>query len=117
MPTAQEELALVREELRVKQEELTQALASAGLRTPDATLLSPGAIPAAPVMQLRPPAIDRYSGDRSATLDFSLSIDRRLRATDQYSTMAGLEFAVGHFTGDAATWFRYLSARCPEVNS
>ena len=65
-------------------------------------------------MQLKPPVIDRYSGDRSATLDLSLSIDRRLRATGQYSTMAGLDDAVGQFTGDAATWFRFVmpAPRC-----
>ena len=118
---AEAQLATVKEELRLKQEELDQALdreqrwiATHPLGIPPN---QPGAIPAGPMMQLKPPAIEEYSGNRQRTLDFCLAVDTRLRATSQYKSLVGLEFAVGHFTDDAATWWRYLRDRHPEIDS
>lgn len=66
---------------------------------------------------LRPPPIERFSGDREESADFALAIDRRLQATGQMHSLTGLEFAVGHFQGYASTWWRYYALEHPEVNS
>ena len=58
---------------------------------------------------LRQPNIDKFSGDREKAADFVLAINGRLKATNQMDTFAGLEFAVGHFQGWAATWYRTWS--------
>ena len=66
---------------------------------------------------LRPPTIDRFNGEREKSANFIQAIDRRLAATGQLDTANGLEFAVGHFTGYAATWWRYYSERHSSVLS
>lgn len=75
----------------------------------------PGRLPV--TTTLRSPPIDRFSGDREKTANFLLAMDRRLASTGQEHTPNGLEFATGHFTGYAATWWRYFAPAHPEVTS
>ena len=75
----------------------------------------PGAL--AVSTQLRPPAIERFAGDREKSADFATAIDRRLKAVGQSTTFAGLEFVLGHFQGFAATWWRCFSEQHREIRS
>lgn len=67
--------------------------------------------------KLRPPSIPRFAGEREKSVDWMLAIDRRLAATGDTDTLAGLEFATGHFEDFAAVWWRYFSATKPAVGS
>ena len=83
------------------------AAASAAARAVLEAQASSGKLPV--TTQLRPPNIEKFDGTREKSADFALAVNRRLDATGQLDTKAGLEFAVGHFTGVAATWWRYWS--------
>ena len=65
--------------------------------------------------KLRPPNIPRFAGDREKALDWMLAIDRRLAASGDVHSLAGLEYATGHFDDFAAVWWRYLSSTHPEI--
>lgn len=66
---------------------------------------------------LRPPPIEKFSGEREKLDRFLLAMDRRLEAAGQLATMSGFEFAVGHFTDLAASWFEYFTTIKPDVRS
>ena len=70
-----------------------------------------------PPTQLRPPPIQKFGGNREQTMEFVQTMNRRLLAAEATATMAGLEFAVSHFTGYAAVWWRQFSTDHPDVLS
>ena len=78
-----------------------------GLSDPPAVLVT---------SHLKHPNIDKFSGDREKAEDFVLAIDSRLKAAGQIDTFNGLEFAVGHLQGWAATWYRCWSQENPVVS-
>ena len=80
--------------------------------------LVPSSTGSLPVMsQLRPPNIDKFAGDRERSKDFASAIDKRLNANGQQDSVAGLDYAVGHFTGLAATWWRYYTVANPSKDT
>ena len=121
--TSQLQFATARDELR-RATPVVDALASAG--DPGATeeqqrlqvsadrgLVQRNEAPS----RLRAPNLEKFSGDREKTEDFLLAMDRRLRATGQADSLFGMDFAVDHLTGFAATWYRCYSRLHPEVQS
>ena len=77
-------------------QELAQLRIQAAADARSGTLLPPlppadGANrPVGVMTHLRPPSIDRFSGDRERSLDFILAIDRRLHATARHSSRIGV---------------------------
>lgn len=67
--------------------------------------------------QLKRPDIERFTGDREKTAEFIMAIDDRLETTGQTTTLVGLEFAVSHLVGYAASWWRFYRAQNPLVRS
>ena len=67
--------------------------------------------------QLKRPDIERFTGDREKTAEFIMAIDDRLETTGQAATPVGLEFAVSHLVGYAASWWRFYRAQNPSTRS
>ena len=111
--------------LGVDQAALTQATELGRLRAelaahdsqPMAPSHSPRTHSQLSVQPLRPPPIERFSGSREASRAFVRSVDNRLESTGQMGTLAGLEFATGHLTGYASSWWLCFSQLQPQIRS
>lgn len=69
------------------------------------------------LLNLKPPQIPPFCGEREETERFLSAMDRALAASGMTGTLGGFHFATSHFEGSAQTWFESTIKAQPDVNS
>lgn len=111
------------EDLRLESENRLAAAVAAASTAPEGAMISstPGErpigdiAPQARLLNLKPPQIPSFCGEREETQQFVSAMNRALAAAGMMETLGGFHFATSHFSGSAQTWFLELSRRKPEI--
>lgn len=73
--------------------------------------------PQARLLNLKPPQIAPFCGEREETARFVSAIDRALAAAGMMDSLGGFHFAASHFEGSVQTWFESIVSARTDIAS